>query len=321
MIEHIKLWLRLFRVWSLTATFSPIWLAACFNADRAANPQTRAVFIQNLLLAWAACGCLQIACNLLNLWGDYQSGVDRKDAHCGVPDLVEGRVSPNTVLCVAVGVVVAALVPAAVLLVRCFSWSLLAIAALGLFGTLNYCTGLRFKYRGWGPFCVFFLMGYLLLFAADCCLGGGLTLWMRCWPFWTFPILYGLPVSCLVANIMHANDMRDIEKDAAAGITTPATRLGRNGALALFFVLHLLPYLESVMMVWMGAYRLSFWCPLLLPFTALALWRAVRARNGVPARDWAPLLGETARIHLLQGLLQGLSMLFAIAMRPGGNFG
>lgn len=317
MTEHIKLWLRLFRVWSLTATFSPIWLAACFNAGRAADPQTRAGFIQNLLLAWASCGCLQIACNLLNLWGDYQSGVDRKGAHCGVSDLVEGRVSPNTVLFVSLGVVAAALVPAAVLLVRCFSWTLLAIAALGVFGTLNYCTGLRFKYRGWGPFCVFFLMGYLLLFAADGCLGGGLTRMLR---YLTIvPLMYGLPVSCLVANIMHANDMRDIEKDAAAGIVTPATWLGRNGALALFFVLHLLPYVAGCLFVYHPVMWL-FWLPL-LPFTFLTLRRAVRARKGVPARDWAPLLGETARIHLLQGLLQGLSIVFAIAMRPGGYFG
>lgn len=313
MREHIKLWLRLFRIWSLTATFSPIWLAACFNADRAVNPETRAVFIQNLLLAWTSCGCLQIACNLLNLWGDYQSGVDRKGAHCGVSDLVEGRVAPNTVLLVALGIVLTALVPAGILLVRCFSWTLAVIAALGLFGTLNYCTGLRFKYRGWGPFCVFFLMGYLLLLAADCCLGGSLTRMLSYYP--PFSLLYGLPVSCLVANIMHANDMRDIEKDASAGITTPATRLGRTGALVLFFALHLLPYLSVVFlpMLWLSL------CT--LPFTVLTLRRAVRARNSVPARDWAPLLGETARIHLLQGLLQGLSVLVFIAMRPGGNFG
>ena len=346
--------MRMFRPWSLTATFVPIFLMACFNCafgicqiphetipdgskwadgwNGFCLPEQFPFYLLNFFLALLSCGCLQIACNLLNEWGDYRSGVDQlktvgvagqQEGTASPRELVAGTVTPSQVFRMAMLILGIGVAAGGLLLYRCFSWTLLAVAVVGVLGTVNYTTGIRFKYRGYGLVCVFFLMGYLLLAAADLCLGGSLLREFSWMEFLKF-LMWGLPTSCLVTCIMHANDMRDIEKDRMAGIRTPATIFGKRGALRIFTALHTVPYLSGIFLLcvglhdagpesvwewlWGGAFMILPWL-LLLPFTVQTLRRAYREKTGDPSIVWSPLLGETARIHFLSGLILGLWVL------------
>jgi len=282
-------------------------------------------------LALAAALPLQAACNLLNTWGDERSGVDDvPGAVRTTPQVHEGAVSMCAVLTAAIGcVVLSGLLAVPLFLVfDCqsgdvsFNWPLLVVALAGLFGACNYSTGVKFKYRGLGVPFVFFLMGTIEMAGVVCAscpdvMTGPLPLELIASPLaWILALGISLPVNCQVAVIMHGNDMRDIPSDRAAGIRTVASTLGPKGALALYFVLHLVPY--AVAACWFalfacrgaaaGSFELhTVWW--LLPFAALPLTvrtlvtatRVYRACPGNP--QWRGLERASGGIHFVFGVL------------------
>ena len=115
-------------------------------------------------------------------------------------------------------------------------------------------------------------------------------------------ILAALPVACLVASIMHANDIRDIAHDREAGITTLAMLLGRRKALYLYAALCVGAYGVLLLLAAFGVLPLSG----LLPFVlAPGLWRTLRTlgTRPLPESELVSLDGVSARHHFLFGLL------------------
>ncbi len=273
-------------------------------------------------LALAAALPLQAACNLLNTWGDERSGVD--DAPGAIrttPQVHEGRVSMRAVLAAAIGCVVASGLLAVPLFAvpshdggLAFNWPLVAISLAGLFGACNYATGVKFKYRGLGVPFVFFLMGTIEMAGVVCasCLEalGGLA--------WLAILLVSLPVNCLVAVIMHGNDMRDIPSDRAAGIRTVASVLGPRGALLLYYALHLLPYamvaccFRLFVMCRLAFLPQALWALLPLaaiPLTIRTLHTATRVYCACPENpSWRGLERASGGIHFVFGLLYALAL-------------
>lgn len=319
-------WVHLFRIFSLTATLMPILMAFCLNVmwpvwthQPSAIPFS--VQILHLVVALISCGSLQICCNLLNTWGDFRSGVDTPERLPSRSELVKGVFTPQQVLGMAMLFFTVGSLAGAYLVFCCYTPSLLVYAILGIAGSVNYSTGIRFKYRGLGVPFVFFLMGIWLILAADLCFGGQLnTLLFSSVKGFFFALCTLLPISCLVSNIMHANDMRDIEDDHAAGIRTCATLLGTRGAAFLFAAFHLLPIIGvlGMLILWPSVTQCSIQAKcmfLVLPLLLLPLSLKVlaEAKRGLPVvphqKSWAGLLAQTARLHLLTGLLQSISFL------------
>jgi 1,4-dihydroxy-2-naphthoate octaprenyltransferase len=60
-------------------------------------------------------------------------------------------------------------------------------------------------------------------------------------PFWA-----SLSISSMTSAFMHANDVRDIDHDRNAGITTPAMRLGYDNALRAYFAMTVGAYIILV---------------------------------------------------------------------------
>ena len=165
------------------------------------------------------------------------------------------------------------------------NWGMALAAAIGFLGATNYATGVKFKYHGLGVPFVFFLMGSIECFgfyaasvpslvpSPDLLPAYGKTALARnCAEF----LLLTLPINCLVAVIMHGNDMRDIATDKAAGICTTASRL----------------------------------IPLLvLPLAARTLARAIRVyRTNPAAPPWRGLERASGGIHCLFGILYALAI-------------
>jgi len=161
----------------------------------------------------------------------------------------------------------------------------------------------RYKYLGLGVPLVFFLMGVLMVgasyFAQTCVLT------------WK-PLIASLPVSCLVAAILHGNDLRDTVTDRAAGIKTATLFVGDQGARALFYALHLAPYFViaasvafSVLPVW-GLLTLFA-----LPLTVGAIRTCAGGFRAHDAVRIGKLEGMSAGTHFIFGALLVLGLLLA----------
>jgi 1,4-dihydroxy-2-naphthoate octaprenyltransferase len=176
---------------------------------------------------------------------------------------------------------------------------LLAAGFIGLLGSTNYSTGVKFKYRALGVPFVAFLMGPLEVFVAICILRPADAL-----SFMTpTTALITVPTALLVCVIMHGNDMRDIPTDRIAGIRTPATLLGPKGALLLYWACHLIPYLVCAILI--GIYGRLFLIPFMtLPLTRRTLTAATRTYLANPENpQWRGLERASGAIHTVFGIL------------------
>ena len=302
----LKAWFLLFRPWSYTATLVPFLVAAGLFGARTARWGR-----------WGAglfCGLLfQATVNLFNTWGDERSGVDAvPGAVRTTPQVHDGLVSMRALfLAAAVCAVSAGALGTGLCLFRDngawhFDLPLLAAGLVGFLGATNYSTGIKFKYRGLGVPFVAFLMGPLEIFVAGELLRPHAAFAdlaaVADGRLWAFAFLT-LPVASLVCVIMHGNDMRDIPTDRAAGITTPSTLLGPRGALSLYWICHLLPYVVCAKLVRLDL--LGFMLPCLaLPLTVRTLWRATTVyRSNRANPPWRGLERASGGIHFLFGAL------------------
>ena len=328
--EQIRAWFLLFRPWSYTATLVPFLVAAGWCGG----------FAEWGGLDWTHGGLglvagllFQATVNLLNTWGDERSGVD--DAPGAIrttPQVHDGLVSLAAVRNVALACAgVASLLGVGLCFYRAggtwhFNGPLLAAGFLGFLGSVNYSTGVKFKYRGLGVPFVSFLMGPLEIFVAFVLLTpsfGGIFLsaeLLACFLFLT------LPVAALVGVVMHGNDMRDIPSDRAAGITTLASWLGPRGALAYYRFCHVLPY-GVCLLLWTffesGAFAFppcAFLLPFLcLPLTVRTLRGAGRVYRACPENPpWRGLERASGKILFVFGTLYALSFpLVPLTAKPG----
>ena len=326
--SRVKTWFFLCRPWSVTATLVPALFAIGLAGRDPLFSWGR------WCLALAAAIPLQIACNLLNTWGDDRSGVDAVEgAVVTTPQLRDGLVTSRQVFLAAAGCLAATCALGLPLLVfrraadLSFNWGVALAAAIGFLGATNYATGFKFKYRGLGVPFVFFLMGSIECFGFYAAsvpslvpppdllpAYGKMQLARTCAEF----LLLTLPINCLVAVIMHGNDMRDIATDTAAGITTTASRLGPLGALVLYWILHLVPSLfclTTCAVHLADAYRppvLPWLIPLIvLPLTARTLAKATCVYRTAPTNPpWRGLERASGGIHCLFGILYALALAF-----------
>ena len=336
MDSKFKHWFWACRPWSLTASFVPFAVCApiLFFIGQEISPPAELAWLRFFLALAGAC-ILQIACNLLNSWGDYVSGVDLVDgAFVSAPQLVNGRISPRAMH--RAGITLVAL-SAAIALAIAFVPPLcgehinipLVIAALsGVWGASNYTTGFRFKYRGLGLPFVFILMGPLYFIGVCAAFFGSVTA-----PGHTCDILiiaaaiYSIPVGMLVACIMHGNDMRDMISDGKAGIKTASTMLGPGKALALYIFLHCgglacaIGILAATGIIAGGKdnstsalHLLPAAIPLCAaPLVANTVKNASRCfRNSPDDPGWRGLERDTGKIHFLLGLLYAASLLILV---------
>lgn len=299
-MTHLKSWIGVLRIWSLTASTIPVLMGAVLAARDGR-------FSWLMLALTLACGwLLQIATNLLNTYGDFRSGVDTAATLPTAPQLVTGALSPRAVLLAGVGVLVAAAglgLAAAAL----SDWRLLLFAAAGVAGAGGYTTGVRYKYMGLGVPLVFFLMGVLMVVASYFAQTCELT--------WK-PVVASLPVSCLVAAILHGNDLRDTLTDRKADILTTTLIVGLRPARALFYALHITPYLVTGAGVAAGV--LPAWSLVTLLALPLTVGAVKTCASGFRTNDAArigKLEGMSAGTHFIFGSLLVIGLLLAHLFR------
>lgn len=299
----MKAWFLLFRPWSYTATVIPFAVALAI-----AEPSHG---IGRWWIGLASALLFQATVNLLNTWGDERSGVDDvPGAIRTTPQIHDGLISMRSLLAVALSCSAAASLLGLYLYIYRdgaewrFCTPLLVTGLAGMLGSMNYSTGVKFKYIGLGVPFVALLMGPIEMFAALCILRPADAASLVT----PLTALISVPVALLVCVIMHGNDMRDIPTDRLAGIRTTASILGPKGSLILYWVCHLVPYTVCAMMV--CRYGRIFLLPFMaLPLTRRTLVAATRTYFANPADPpWRRLERVSGGIHLAFGLLYAMAL-------------
>jgi 1,4-dihydroxy-2-naphthoate octaprenyltransferase len=121
------------------------------------------------------------------------------------------------------------------------------------------------------------------------------------WPaFWA-----SLPVGLLVANILHANNLRDIENDRSRGKVTLSTLGGRPAADYMLWALILGSY--AVVVAAVALDELSAWS-LLIAGSLPAAAMTVRVLKETESRALNLLVRNSARLHMQLGVLLALGL-------------
>lgn len=297
----LGVWLQATRPFSLTASVLPVVIGAMLAATFD-GPVDWPLF--PLIVA---CSLLfHIGTNMVSDYFDYRKGVDRDETYGSSRVLTDGLLTPKQLL--AAGVLLfAAGFSLGLLLVAVRGWPIFILGIIGLLGGWFYTGGpVAYKYVALGDILVFILMGPLMVIGSYFALTGGFSL----------TVLYAsLPVGCLVAAILHANNLRDIPHDVKANIRTMAMALGVPAAKAIYVGLVAGAYLVVAVMVLAGLVTpLALAVLLTLPL-AVRNVRAVLA--SVPGKPESIAMGDvmSAQLHLAFCALFGLAIFAGTFLR------
>src|SRR5579862_2032192 len=212
----VAVWIQAIRAPSLSAAAIPVLLGVAIAA--------RAGFFSlgRMVLALVGAIAIQAGTNLINDYYDYRSGADSEQSLGPSLVIQRGLLTPEQVWR---GGIVAFAIGAAIglVLVAMCGWPILALGipsvAAGYFYTAS---PVSLAYVALGELTVFVFMGPTIVLGAYYVMALTFS-WSALWA--------SVALGFLVAGILHANNLRDIETDGLHGKHTLATILGRDGAI------------------------------------------------------------------------------------------
>ena len=211
----VAIWIQAIRAPSLSAAAIPVLLGVAVAA--------RAGFFSfpRMILALVGAMSIQAGTNLINDYYDFRSGADSEQSLGPSMVIQRGLLSADQVWR---GGIAAFAIGAAIglILVYLCGWPILAIGipsvAAGYFYTAS---PVSLAYVALGELTVFIFMGPAIVMGAY---------YVMALHFSASALWASIPLGFLVAGILHANNIRDIESDARHGKRTVATILGRSDA-------------------------------------------------------------------------------------------
>lgn len=210
-----------------------------------------------------------------NTWSDYYDykwGVDAKDTF-GAKTLTDGMFTPKEIYRLSLGLLIVALAGGVGLLLR----TGLPLLYIGLGGAACSLLYPVLKYNALGDVVIF--MAYALLpTLGTAYVATGLINWDVMW--------IAIPVGLITVAILHANNTRDIQTDARAGIKTLAMKLGEKTSVILYCIETLFPFGWIIGCAVTGTF--PWWSLLVLPVLIPAMQNILRY----------PVKGASAIIHL-----------------------
>lgn len=280
-----KIWLEAARPKTLPAAVIPVLVGTAFaQAAHTASFPKAAICLGFSLL-------VQIGTNFANDYFDFVQGADTHERVGPRRAVAAGLVAPRTML-IATAAVLAAAFAVGLLLVVEGGWVLLPIGVVSIGCAIAYTGGpYPLGYNGLGDLFVFVFFGLVAV---------GATFYVQAHAV-TAPVLAAAAaVGLLAANILVANNYRDVDTDAKAGKRTLVVRFGRKFALWQYGLSALVALLCA------PALMLAGWSwPVLLPLV-LAPWAARlthRLGSSCDPREQIAVLADTAKLLAAFGVL------------------
>ena len=288
------IWIQAIRAPSLSAAAIPVLLGVAIAArDGFFSPG-------RMILALAGAMAIQAGTNLINDYYDFQSGADSGEALGPSMVIQRGLLAPDEVWRGGIAAFAIGAAAGLVLVYLC-GWPILAIGipsvAAGYFYTAR---PVSLAYIALGELTVFIFMGPAIV------VGSYYVMALR----FTWNVLAAsVPLGFLVAGILHANNIRDIESDRIHGKRTLATILGRSGANYELLALDVLAYATTLLAIVAGAIP---WIGLIAFLTvprAISQIKIVMRETAAKKLNLA--LMRSVQLHLEYGLLMIVAFLAA----------
>jgi 1,4-dihydroxy-2-naphthoate octaprenyltransferase len=270
----------------------------------AAAYRTGAFDWTTLVLTLLASLAIQIAANFANDASDARRGADPAD-RVGPPRMVASGQITGSAMWIACWTAIAIATVCGVILAMRVGPVIIWIGAASILALLTYVGGpLPYGYRGLGELFVFGFFGVLATGGSRLAYGGTTPAWV-----W----LMGIPVGMLAAAILVANNLRDREIDARVGKNTLAVLIGEKRTRLLYGVL-----LWGAMLFTAAAAAVGVAPEMVVAGVGAAgLIPPLTRISGVAvtATMYAPLLGGTARLHLVYGILLSVGIVLDRILR------
>jgi 1,4-dihydroxy-2-naphthoate octaprenyltransferase len=215
-----QVWWRLARPFSLTASIVPVLVG---TAVVIAEGGFRS--IELFLAMLIASVLIQVATNMFNEYYDYRRGLDTPQTVGIAGAIVSGRVPAIAVFTAAIACFFVALMLGLYIVVRTSPQVLFWGVASALAGYLYTGGPLPVAYTPFGEAVVGFFMGPVIVGLASFIHTGALT---------SAAMWAAIPIGCLVAAILLANNIRDIVADSRGGRHTIPITLGRDTGIAIY---------------------------------------------------------------------------------------
>jgi 1,4-dihydroxy-2-naphthoate octaprenyltransferase len=284
--RFINTWWRAARPFSFTASTIPVLLGTMVAAYQ--GHFNLLMFV----LALVGSVALQAGTNLINDYYDHVKGAD-SERSLGIGGAIQrGVLTPRQVfwggiIAFGFGSIIG------LYIVSVAGPFILVLGVLSVLAGFFYTAGpAALAYIGLGELTVFVFMGPVIVIGAYY-VQAGVVGWDT--------VLASLPIGFLVAAILHANNLRDLESDRAIGKRTLATILGRKRANLEYYVLVGGTYVSLLITVLLN---ISPWYTLITALTlpaAAALMRRVSVNTEPAALN--PVLRKTAQLHMRFGML------------------
>ncbi|RDD53124.1 MAG: prenyltransferase [Candidatus Korarchaeota archaeon NZ13-K] len=281
------------RPWSFTMTAVSVTGAASYSyySTGAFDPLL-------YLLTLAGVTLLHAAANVLNDYYDTIRGVDVEGApttRYRPHPIISGMMIPKYLRNYGFSLMFAGLCFAVALsLIRPLVPMLLAL--VGALLLLTYSGPLGYKYRAMGELGVFLAWGVFIWVGTHYVLTGSLSLG---------PAIAGAPVGLLVAAVLTANNLRDVEYDGERGAKTMIVMMGVRRGIMLYAAEVLIPYALVLTAILAGS------LPLTSLLTLLTLPMALRI-----LRRFSKAIPENSD-PMTASLVQNFGILYIVGMLLG----
>ncbi len=290
--SRLKIWIEATRPYSFTASVTPVLIGSVLGAMDGLFSWGR------FLLALFGSLFIHIGTNLVNDYYDHKSGVDTIESKSGSQVIQRGLLTADEVYWGGIATFGIGSLFGLVLVGLC-GWPILTLGIASVLAGYFYTANpLSLAYIALGEATVFVFMGPVIILGAY---------YVQREVFSLAPLLISLPVGCMVAAILQANNIRDIEADKAHGKNTLATVISRRAANWELGVLIHGAFVLTGLLVLLGY---APW-PVLLTLLSIRLAIPV-VRVVFQTDELQDIVEQSAKLHLEYGVLLIIGMLISL---------
>lgn len=228
-MHSFDFWWRLIRPHTLSASIIPVLIGSIYGIVSSGLLKANLFFTMLF-----ACILIQIATNLFNEYYDFKSGLDTKDSVGIGGTIVRDGASPHFVLGLAIGLYAISVLLGTYLAYKT-SFIILILGLLFMLIGYLYCGGpYPISASPFGELTAGLSMGQGIVLISYYLQTGSLN--------WQI-ILLALPSTLLIAQILTANNIRDLLNDKKNGRQTLAIKLGKKQSVLYMAIIYLISYL------------------------------------------------------------------------------
>ncbi len=279
-------WVEAARPRTLPAAVIPVMVGTALAEARGLADFGKAA----ICLAFAL--LVQVGTNFANDYFDFVQGADTAERVGPRRAVAAGLISPSRMLAATWGVLGIAFVVGLALVIE-GGWILLPIGVVSILCAVAYTGGpYPLGYNGLGDVFVFLFFGLVAV---------GATFYVQAGRLGVDVVACAAAIGLLAANILVANNYRDVATDARAGKRTLVVRFGRSFARWQYGLSHLGALLCGPVLMLTGGYRWPVLAPVLL--APAAVWLTLHLARSRDAGEQIVLLGRTALYLAAFGVL------------------